>query len=74
MRQLRHLEEEANKMHAQRMIQEVDGKYVVVNPPFPLMTTAELDAAFCAGVPSPGGSAAPGPTMCLKLRRNATNI
>ncbi len=28
------------------MIQEVDGKYVVVNPPFPLMTTAELDAAF----------------------------
>ena len=43
---VRHLEEEANKMHAQRMIQEVDGKYVVVNPPFPLMTTAELDAAF----------------------------
>ena len=41
-----HLEEEANKMHAQRMIQEVDGKYVVVNPPFPLMTTEELDAAF----------------------------
>lgn len=43
---VRHLEEEANKMHAQRMIQEVDGKYVVVNPPFPLMTTEELDAAF----------------------------
>lgn len=31
-------------------------------------------AAFCAGALSPGGSAAPGPTMCLKLRRNATNI
>ena len=43
---VRHLEEEANKMHAQRMIQETDGKYVVVNPPFPLMTTEELDAAF----------------------------
>lgn len=43
---VRHLEEEANKMHAQRMIQKVDGKYVVVNPPFPLMTTEELDAAF----------------------------
>lgn len=43
---VRHLEEEANKMHAQRMIQEVDGKYVVVNPPFSLMTTEELDAAF----------------------------
>ena len=43
---VRHLEEEANKMHAQRMIQEVDGKFVVVNPPFPLITTEELDAAF----------------------------
>ncbi len=43
---MHHMEEEANKMHAQRMIQEVDGKYLVVNPPFPLMTTEELDAAF----------------------------
>ena len=43
---VRHLEEEANKVHAQRMIQGVDGKFVVVNPPFPLMTTEELDAAF----------------------------
>jgi uncharacterized radical SAM protein YgiQ len=42
----RHIEEESNKMHAQRLIQEVDGKYAVVNPPYPVMTTEELDASF----------------------------
>ncbi|NPD92698.1 YgiQ family radical SAM protein [Xylanibacter muris] len=42
----RHIEEESNKMHANRLIQEVDGKYAVVNPPYPPMTTAELDASF----------------------------
>ena len=42
----RHIEEESNKMHAQRLLQEVDGKYAVVNPPFPPMTTEELDASF----------------------------
>lgn len=42
----RHIEEEANKIHAQRLLQEVDGKYAIVNPPYPLMTTEELDATF----------------------------
>lgn len=42
----RHIEEESNKMHAQRLLQGVDGKFVVVNPPYPPMTTAELDASF----------------------------
>lgn len=42
----RHIEEEANKIHAQRLLQEVDGKYAIVNPPYPLMTTEELDAMF----------------------------
>lgn len=42
----RHIEEESNKMHACRLIQEVDGHCVVVNPPYPPMTTAELDASF----------------------------
>lgn len=41
-----HIEEESNKMHAQRLIQAVDGKYVVVNPPYPPMTTEEVDASF----------------------------
>ena len=42
----RHIEEESNKMHAQRLLQEVDGLYAVVNPPYPPMTTEELDASF----------------------------
>lgn len=42
----RHIEEESNKMHAQRLIQAVDGQYVVVNPPYPPMTTEEVDASF----------------------------
>ncbi|MBR5062019.1 MAG: YgiQ family radical SAM protein [Prevotella sp.] len=42
----RHIEEQSNSIHAQRIIQEVDGKYVVVNAPYPPMTTEELDASF----------------------------
>lgn len=42
----RHIEEESNKMHASRLLQEVDGKYAVVNPSYPPMTTEELDASF----------------------------
>ena len=42
----RHIEEESNKMHASRLLQEVGNKTVVVNPPFPPMTTEELDATF----------------------------
>lgn len=42
----RHIEEESNKMHALRLLQQVDGRYVVVNPPYPPMTTEEIDASF----------------------------
>ncbi len=42
----RHIEEESNKKHAQRILQAVDGMYAVVNPPYPTMTTQELDASF----------------------------
>ena len=42
----RHIEEESNKYHAQRLLQKVDGIYAVVNPPNPPMTTDELDASF----------------------------
>ncbi len=42
----RHIEEESNKMHAQRLIQQVGNLYAVVNPPYPPMTTEELDASF----------------------------
>lgn len=42
----RHIEEEANMMHAHRLIQQVDGRYAVVNPPYPPMTTEELDRTY----------------------------
>ena len=42
----RHIEEQSNMMHAQRLLQEVGGTKVVVNPPYPPLTTAELDASF----------------------------
>lgn len=42
----RHIEEQSNMMHARRLIQAVGDKYAVVNPPYPPMTTEELDASF----------------------------
>mgnify|MGYP003292112618 CR=1 FL=1 len=42
----RHIEEESNKLHASRLIQEVEGKYVVVNAPYLPMTTEEIDRSF----------------------------
>ena len=42
----RHIEEESNRMHARRIVQAVGGKWVVVNPPYPPMTTEELDASY----------------------------
>ena len=42
----KHIEEESNKMQASRLIQEVEGRYVVVNAPYPPMTTEELDHSF----------------------------
>jgi len=42
----RNVEEQSNMMHAKRIVQGVGGRYVVVNPPYPPMTTEELDASF----------------------------
>jgi len=42
----RHIEEESNKMEASRILQHVDNKVVIVNPPYPPMTEAELDKSF----------------------------
>jgi len=43
----RHIEEESNKLHPQRILQQL-GKdsYVVVNPPYPPMTTQQIDRSF----------------------------
>ena len=54
----RHIEEQSNMMHAKRLIQKTlpqalptteglgEGLFVIVNPPYPPMTTEELDASF----------------------------
>jgi len=42
----RYIEEQSNMMHAHRLLQKVAEQYVVVNPPYPPMTTEELDASF----------------------------
>lgn len=39
----RYIEEESNKYTASRILQQVGNKTVVVNPPYPPMTTEELD-------------------------------
>ena len=52
----RHIEEQSNMMHASRLVQPLraaatpggapSGRCVVVNPPYPPMTTEELDASY----------------------------
>ena len=42
----KHIEEESNKYHASRMIQQTEDSLIVVNPPYPVMTTEELDYSF----------------------------
>ena len=42
----RHIEEQSNMMHAHRLIQDVGGQYAVVNPPYPPMTTDEIDKCY----------------------------
>ncbi|MCH5302102.1 MAG: YgiQ family radical SAM protein [Prevotella sp.] len=42
----RHVEEQSNMLHARRILQAVGQRMVVVNPPYPPMTTEELDASF----------------------------
>ncbi|AVM52134.1 putative radical SAM protein YgiQ [Bacteroides zoogleoformans] len=42
----RHIEEESNKYAASRILQKVGKQTVVVNPPYPPLTEAELDHSF----------------------------
>lgn len=42
----RHIEEESNKMHAQRLLQQTGNRWVVVNPPYPPLSSEELDQSF----------------------------
>ncbi len=40
------IEQESNKVKAKRIIQQIQKKYIVVNPPYPVMNENEIDASF----------------------------
>ena len=42
----RHIEEESNQIHARRLLQQTGNHWVVVNPPYPPLTSEELDQSF----------------------------
>jgi uncharacterized radical SAM protein YgiQ len=42
----RHIEQESNKTHAARLIQEVGNQRLIINPPFPTFTEQQIDASF----------------------------
>lgn len=42
----KHIEEESNKYLASRILQKVEADVIVVNPPYPPMSTEELDYSF----------------------------
>lgn len=42
----KNVEEQSNRMNAARILQDVDSRTLVVNPPYPPMTEAEIDASF----------------------------
>lgn len=41
-----HVEVESNKQYARRLVQKVEGKKIVINPPYQTMTEKEVDASF----------------------------
>jgi uncharacterized radical SAM protein YgiQ len=42
----RHIEQESNKTHAARLVQEVGDKRLFINPPFPTYSEEQMDASF----------------------------
>ena len=42
----KYIEQESNKLYADRLIQKVGGNNLIINPPFVTMTEKEIDASF----------------------------
>ena len=42
----KYIEEESNKLNANRLIQPTGNRFIIVNPPYPPLTTEELDACY----------------------------
>ncbi|MCB1147950.1 MAG: YgiQ family radical SAM protein, partial [Leptospiraceae bacterium] len=45
-RNFRTIERESNKISARRILQKIDNRYVVVNPPYPPMNERQMDYSF----------------------------
>lgn len=45
-RNFRYIEEESNSLEAARLIQTYEDRQIIVNPPYPPMTTEEIDAVY----------------------------
>ena len=41
-----HIEEESNKLEAKKLVQTVNDKTVVINPPWPTLSESEIDSAY----------------------------
>lgn len=42
----KYIETESNKQYARRLIQKVDDSFLIINPPYRVMTEKEIDASF----------------------------
>jgi uncharacterized radical SAM protein YgiQ len=42
----RHIEEQSNRWHAARLVQQVGQNNIIVNPPYPPLSSEDLDASF----------------------------
>jgi len=42
----RYIEEESNSIHAAKLVQAIGNELIIVNPPYPPMTTEEIDAIY----------------------------
>ncbi len=72
----RHIEEESNKKHASRLIQDVGGQTLYINPPYPTFTEKQIDASFdlpYTRMPHPK-YAKRGPIPAYEMIRHSVNI
>ena len=72
----KHIEEESNKKHAARLLQDVGNFTLHINPPYPTYTTEQIDAAFelpYTRMPHPK-YAKRGPIPAYEMIRHSVNI
>ena len=72
----KHVEEESNKKHAARLLQDVGNYTLYINPPYPTYTTAQIDTAFdlpYTRMPHPK-YAKRGPIPAYEMIRHSVNI